>query len=118
MKITFHGAAQEVTGSCHLIEWHGRRLLLDCGLVQGGKDRHERNRAPFPFSPADLDLVVLSHAHIDHGGRLPALRNRGDSTSDATWAAGSTSSSFLFSFASFDTRTVSRPRQNSSQQMV
>ena len=77
MKVTFHGAAREVTGSCHLVEVAGKRILLDCGMIQGGSERHERNRQPFPFEPAKLDFVVLSHAHIDHSGRLPLLRKRG-----------------------------------------
>lgn len=77
MKISFHGAAREVTGSCHLVESNGTRILLDCGMVQGGQERHERNRARFPFDPRTLDLVVLSHAHIDHSGRLPLLRKAG-----------------------------------------
>lgn len=77
MRISFHGAAGEVTGSCHLIETTAGRVLLDCGLIQGGKERHERNRAPFPFVAEDVDVVVLSHAHIDHCGRLPMLRKAG-----------------------------------------
>lgn len=77
MRMTFLGAAREVTGSSHLVEVGGRRVLLDCGLVQGGHDEDERNRAPFPFDPASLDAVVLSHAHIDHSGRLPLLIARG-----------------------------------------
>ena len=77
MKLTFHGAAREVTGSCHLLEVAGRRILLDCGMIQGGRERHERNREPFPFDPAELDFVILSHAHIDHSGRLPLLCKRG-----------------------------------------
>jgi len=77
MRIAFHGAAGEVTGSCHLVETTAGRVLLDCGLIQGGKERHERNRAPFEFEAADIDVVVLSHAHIDHSGRLPLLRKAG-----------------------------------------
>ncbi len=77
MRIAFHGAAREVTGSCHLLEVHGTRILLDCGMVQGGSERHARNREPFPFAPEALDCVVLSHAHIDHSGRLPLLRKAG-----------------------------------------
>ena len=77
MKISFHGAAREVTGSCHLIESDPGRVLLDCGLIQGGKERHERNREPFPFDASALDCVVLSHAHIDHSGRLPLLSKAG-----------------------------------------
>ncbi len=77
MKLSFHGAAREVSGSCHLLEVGGTRLLLDCGMIQGGSERHTRNREPFPFSPRELDAVVLSHAHIDHSGRLPLLRKAG-----------------------------------------
>ena len=77
MKITFHGAAREVTGSCHLLEHDGLRILFDCGLIQGGKERHERNRAGFDFDPASIDYVLLSHAHIDHSGRLALLRKEG-----------------------------------------
>lgn len=77
MQITFHGAAREVTGSCHLLDLNGSRVLLDCGMIQGGRERHVRNREPFPFDPKSIDCVVLSHAHIDHSGRLPLLVKRG-----------------------------------------
>lgn len=77
MRITFHGAAGEVTGSCHLVEAAGKRLLLDCGLVQGSRKDEARNRESFPFDPASIDAVVLSHAHIDHSGRIPLLVKRG-----------------------------------------
>ncbi len=77
LKITFNGAAREVTGSCHLVETDQGRVLLDCGMIQGGKERHERNREEFPFEPSSLRAVILSHAHIDHSGRLPLLRKKG-----------------------------------------
>lgn len=77
MQLTSYGAAREVTGSCHLLEVEGCRLLLDCGMFQGGDERHERNRAPFPFDPASIDFCLLSHAHIDHCGRLPLLCRQG-----------------------------------------
>lgn len=77
MQITFHGAAGEVTGSCHLLEVQGRRVLLDCGLIQGGRADEARNRDPFPFEVSSVDAVVLSHAHLDHCGRLPLLVKRG-----------------------------------------
>jgi len=77
MKLTSYGAAEEVTGSCHLVEVAGKRILLDCGLIQGRRKDEERNRDPFPFDPATLDCVVLSHAHIDHSGRLPVLVRQG-----------------------------------------
>jgi metallo-beta-lactamase family protein len=77
MEIEFFGAAGEVTGSCHILTVGGRQLLLDCGMVQGGRDAPERNREPFPFEAQAIDAVVLSHTHIDHCGRLPLLVKRG-----------------------------------------
>ena len=77
LKLSFHGAAREVTGSCHRIETEAGAILLDCGMIQGGPERHERNRRPFPFDPHELKAVVLSHAHIDHSGRLPLLVKSG-----------------------------------------
>jgi metallo-beta-lactamase family protein len=77
MKLEFWGAARTVTGSMHLLEANGRRLLLDCGLYQGRrKQAFERNR-DFPFDPASIDAVLLSHAHIDHSGNLPTLVRAG-----------------------------------------
>jgi len=77
MKLTFFGAAGEVTGSCHVLDVAGRRVLLDCGLIQGSRADEARNRDPFPFDPKTVDAVVLSHAHLDHSGRLPLLVQRG-----------------------------------------
>jgi metallo-beta-lactamase family protein len=77
MRLRFFGAVEGVTGSCYLIECRGRRLLLECGLFQGGPEEEHANRAAFPFDPAGLDAVVLSHAHIDHSGRLPMLVRQG-----------------------------------------
>lgn len=77
MEIQSCGAAQEVTGSCHLIKVAGQTILLDCGLIQGRSKDENRNRDPFPFDPAKLDAVILSHAHIDHSGRLPLLIKSG-----------------------------------------
>lgn len=77
MKLTFCGAAGTTTGSQHLLEVNGHRILLDCGLYQGHRqDTWKRNRH-FPFDPASLDAVVLSHAHIDHSGNLPNLVKQG-----------------------------------------
>ena len=77
MKIQFCGAATGVTGSCHLISTDKYKVLLDCGQFQGGDDPDAANRADFPFNPAEIDCVVLTHAHIDHCGRLPVLMKRG-----------------------------------------
>ncbi|TFH08467.1 MAG: MBL fold metallo-hydrolase, partial [Candidatus Atribacteria bacterium] len=77
MNITFCGAAETVTGSCHLVEVDGLRIILDCGFFQGGRQREDLNREPFPFDPKSIDLVLLSHAHLDHCGRLPLLVQRG-----------------------------------------
>lgn len=71
------GATGEVTGSCHLITVLGKNVLLDCGMIQGGRKQEERNREPFPFEVDSIDAVILSHAHIDHSGRLPLLVKRG-----------------------------------------
>ena len=77
MKITFHGAARTVTGSQHLLHINGYRLLLECGLYQGRRqESYERNRN-FPFDPAKIEAVILSHAHIDHSGNLPHLVKKG-----------------------------------------
>jgi metallo-beta-lactamase family protein len=72
-NLTFFGATGQVTGSCYLLENNNFRLLLDCGLFQGSKDTEAQNTADFPFDPSSIDAVVLSHAHLDHCGRLPKL---------------------------------------------
>lgn len=77
MYITSYGAAEGVTGSCHLLEVGDARLLLDCGIFQGGKGAREKNEPPFPFDPSSIDHVVISHAHLDHIGRLPVLFKEG-----------------------------------------
>lgn len=75
--LTFLGGAGTVTGSRFLVEAEGRRVLVDCGLFQGLKELRLRNWAPFPVDPASIDVVVLSHAHVDHCGYLPALVRNG-----------------------------------------
>jgi metallo-beta-lactamase family protein len=77
VKLSFHGAAHEVTGSCHLVKCCGRKILIDCGMFQGERELHEDNAAPFGFEPAEIDVVLLTHAHLDHCGRLPLLVKRG-----------------------------------------
>ncbi|WP_394176170.1 MBL fold metallo-hydrolase RNA specificity domain-containing protein [Thalassotalea litorea] len=75
--ITCYGAAQEVTGSCHLLRTAGTSVLLDCGLHQGSRARRHLESEAFDFNPASIDAVILSHAHLDHSGRLPALVHEG-----------------------------------------
>ncbi len=77
MRLSFHGADRGVTGSCHLFEGAGKRLLVDCGLYQGGRELDEENAAPFGFDPEGVDFVLLTHAHLDHCGRLPLLVKQG-----------------------------------------
>ena len=77
MKIKFCGASSGVTGSCHLLTTENHKILLDCGQFQGGKAQEALNAEPFPFDPAEIECVVLSHAHIDHCGRIPLLVKRG-----------------------------------------
>ncbi|OFI05311.1 ribonuclease [Clostridium acetireducens DSM 10703] len=76
MKIEFYGATGCVTGSCHLLKIDGKNILIDCGLYQG-KDEKERGNETFNFNPKDIDYVILSHAHIDHSGRIPLLYKQG-----------------------------------------
>lgn len=76
-QLTFLGATGQVTGSCYLLETSNSRILLDCGLFQGSKSTELQNEIPFIFDPASIDAVVLSHAHLDHCGRLPKLVKEG-----------------------------------------
>ncbi len=77
MRVTFWGAAQEVTGSMHLLQADGARILLDCGLMQGHRAEANERNANLPFDAAEVDAVLLSHAHIDHCGNLPTLVKKG-----------------------------------------
>ena len=77
MRLSFHGADRDVTGSCHLVECAGGRFLIDCGLYQGSREIAEENAGDFGFDPASIDFVLLTHAHLDHCGRLPLLTKRG-----------------------------------------
>lgn len=88
MEIEFSGAAREVTGSCHIVRTRGRTILLDCGLFQGRRsETHEKNlRLPCPVE--EIDSVILSHAHIDHAGRLPYLVAKG--YQNAIWCTAAT----------------------------
>jgi phosphoribosyl 1,2-cyclic phosphodiesterase len=77
MRLNFHGAAQTVTGSQHLLEINGSRLLLDCGLYQGRREESYARNRNFAYDPRTVDAVILSHAHIDHCGNLPNLVKQG-----------------------------------------
>jgi metallo-beta-lactamase family protein len=77
MKITFMGAAKEVTGSMHLLEVNGKKILLDCGLFQGKRQEADEKNKQLRIDPKKIDAVILSHAHIDHSGRLPYLAKNG-----------------------------------------
>lgn len=77
MDICFYGATREVTGSCTLVRIGGRNVLVDCGLIQGSAQHERHNHDPFPFDPASIDAVVLTHAHLDHSGRIPLLLKQG-----------------------------------------
>ena len=77
MKVTFLGAAEAVTGSCYLVETDQTSFLVDCGLHQGRQDETRLNRAPFPFDMNQIDFLLLTHAHIDHSGRIPRLYSHG-----------------------------------------
>jgi metallo-beta-lactamase family protein len=77
MKLSFHGADRGVTGSCHLVECGGRRVLIDCGMLQGSRELDEENAQGFGFDPPAIDYLLLTHAHLDHCGRLPLLVRQG-----------------------------------------
>ena len=77
MRLSFHGADRDVTGSCHLIEAAEKKVLIDCGLLQGSRELNEENAGAFGFDAGAIDFVLLTHAHLDHCGRLPLLAKRG-----------------------------------------
>ena len=74
MKLSFYGADQCVTGSCHCLEVNGKKILVDCGLQQG---RDEVDNQSLPFAPGSIDYLLVTHAHIDHSGRIPMLVKQG-----------------------------------------
>jgi metallo-beta-lactamase family protein len=77
MNLSFHGADRDVTDSCHLVEAKGKRILVDCGMYQGGRELNEENTEDFGFDPTSIDLLLLTHAHLDHCERIPLLVRRG-----------------------------------------
>jgi metallo-beta-lactamase family protein len=87
MKLIFCGAAGEVTGSSFLLETGSARILIDCGLFQGTRFAEKKNYSPFPFDPSTVDAMVLTHAHLDHCGRIPKLWERWLS-GENLWYAG------------------------------
>ncbi len=77
MRITFYGAAQETTGACYLLESSRTKILIDCGLFQQKRVAEDRNYEPFPFNPKEIEAVLVTHAHLDHTGRIPKLVKSG-----------------------------------------
>jgi len=77
MKLSFHGGAREVTGACYLVESGNAKLLVDCGLFQGSRECEELNFQPFQFDPSAVDALLVTHAHVDHVGRVPKLVRAG-----------------------------------------
>ena len=107
MHLTFHGAARSVTGSRHLLQVDGKKILLDCGLFQGRREESDRLNARFGFDAHDIDAVVMSHAHIDHSGALPLLVKQGfRGTIHATLATADLLTLMLRDSASIQERDV------------
>ena len=77
MRLEFWGAAHTVTGSCYLLESNDKRYLIDCGMFQGARRVRMLNYNDFSFNPADIEAVVLTHAHVDHSGLIPKLVRQG-----------------------------------------
>lgn len=77
MKLKIFGAAKEVTGSCYSLETKNEKILIDCGFFQGGKENERRNYQEFPFNPSEYSAIILTHAHLDHCGRIPKLVKEG-----------------------------------------
>ncbi len=77
MRLSFFGAAGEVTGSCNMFTAGERKFLVDCGMFQGSQEEEAKNKEPFPFNPAEISGVMVTHAHLDHVGRLPLLVKNG-----------------------------------------
>jgi hypothetical protein len=88
MEVEFSGAAREVTGSCHIVRANGKTVLLDCGKFQGKRKEFDAKYRRLPPRAAEVDAVVLSHAHIDHAGRLPCLIREG--YQGTIWATAAT----------------------------
>lgn len=87
MKLEFHGADRNVTGSCHLVRCRDKCILIDCGMYQGGREMDEENRQDFGFDPKEVDVLLLTHGHLDHCGRIPLLVKKGFTGKIVTTAA-------------------------------
>ena len=87
MKLEFHGANRNVTGSCHMVRCQDKCILIDCGMYQGGRDMDEENRQDFGFNPREVDVLLLTHGHLDHCGRVPLLVKNGFKGKIVTTAA-------------------------------
>ena len=126
MKISFHGADLNVTGSCHLVECNGRKLLIDCGLYQGERELGVENDSPFGFDPATIDFLLLTHAHLDHCGRIPLLIKRGFKGEIITTAASRELARLILldsahlqeSEAEYQARKVARSSQHRQRQSI
>jgi len=112
MRITSYGAAEGVTGSCHMVEAGGLNLLVDCGLFQGRREDEDRNSAPLPFDASQIDFVLLTHGHLDHCGRLPLLGKAGfEGSILSTPATREIARAILLDSAHLQTEEASRRRR-------
>lgn len=122
MKLSFLGAAEMVTGSCYLCEIENTKLLVDFGMFQGGSKAEDLNHGEFLFNPADIDYLLLTHAHIDHSGRIPQLIKRGFKGRIITTAASKDLCSIMLPDSGFiqetETEWINRKRQRAGKSLV
>lgn len=122
MRLTFLGAAETVTGSCYLCETGNLKLLVDFGMFQGGSEADDMNHSDFPFNPADIDYVLLTHAHIDHSGRIPLLIKRGFNGRIITTKATKDLCGIMLPDSAFiqetETEWINRKRQRAGKPLI